>query len=72
MAASQARETGRRRGRPYRGERRQVLTRLPVRQADELTARAAARGLSITDYVAAVLSEHLEQNEGPVMLDIPA
>ncbi|WP_125778356.1 hypothetical protein [Antribacter gilvus] len=74
MAAARRKSegTGRPQGRPYLGERAQVATRLPKPQANALKARAAASGLSITDYIAAVLSEHLERNEGPVMLDISA
>ena len=46
-------------GRRSKGERYLVATRLPVVQAREIHDRADAEGVTVTDYVARVLGEHL-------------
>lgn len=45
-------------GRPHKGDRILVASRPMKPVADEIRARAAARGISMSEYVAAVLSAH--------------
>ena len=52
-------------GRPSKGERRLISTRLPVSQADEIYERADALEITVTDYVAQVLLEHLATTDFP-------
>jgi hypothetical protein len=49
-------------GRRSKGERHLVATRLPIVQARELSDRADAEGVTVTDYVARVLGEYLAAN----------
>lgn len=44
-------------GRPSAGDRRALLTRLPVDVADRVTAEADARGMSHSAYAAAILAQ---------------
>ena|GEM_PF-6448974 len=46
-------------GQRSKGERRFVGTRVPVADHDLLVAAAAAHGLTVSEYVAAVLTEKL-------------
>ena len=46
-------------GRPDKGDRRQLASRMPVAVADAIEARADALGMYVSDYVAAVLAAHV-------------
>lgn len=46
-----------RRGRPSKGERRVMVTRVPTQLSDEVIAQAEARGLSWGEYIADILAE---------------
>ncbi|OOP63106.1 hypothetical protein BMF89_07395 [Arthrobacter sp. SRS-W-1-2016] len=46
-------------GRRSKGERRLVGTRMPVADADKLAAVAEARGMTVSDYVAQLVTKHL-------------
>ena len=62
-------------GRRSKGERHLVGSRLPVDRARELFERAEAQGVSVSDYVARILIEHLEAEPRPQpreVLDISA
>lgn len=52
-------------GRPSRGERRALITRVPVGLHAEIHNRADAAGVSITDYLAHVLAEHVAHEDAP-------
>jgi hypothetical protein len=45
-------------GRIHKGDRDQFITRVARPVGDAIRAKAAAAGMSYTDYVAAVLAEH--------------
>lgn len=47
----------RRGGRPHKGPRRYLATRLPVADADRACEAAAADGLTVSDYLAKLLRE---------------
>lgn len=44
-------------GQPHKGERAYIATRPPKRVADALRAQADQRGMSVSEYVAAVLAQ---------------
>ena len=46
-------------GRPSKGDRRMVGSRMPVSEVDKLHAVAAARGVTVSDYVANLVLAHL-------------
>ena len=48
-------------GRRSKGERRLVGTRMPIPDADKLAAVAEARGMTVSDYVANLVTQHLNQ-----------
>lgn len=52
-------------GRKSRGERRALITRVPVSLAAEIQTRADTAGVSITDYLAHVLAEHVAHEDSP-------
>ena len=47
-------------GRPGKGERHLVTSRVPVLHAEQLFARADARGISLSEYLAEVIARELE------------
>jgi len=47
-------------GRPSKGERHTVTTRVPVAHAEELFSRADALGISLSEYLAGVVARDLE------------
>lgn len=47
-------------GRRSKGDRRQIISRMPVATADKLEAVAKATNCSISDYVADLVAENLE------------
>lgn len=48
-------------GRRSKGERRLVGTRMPIPDADKLAAVAEAEGMTVSDYVANLVTQHLNQ-----------
>lgn len=46
-------------GRRSKGERRLVGTRMPIPDADKLAAVAEAEGMTVSDYVADLVTKHL-------------
>lgn len=46
-------------GRRSKGERRLVGTRMPIPDADKLAAVAEAEGMTVSDYVAELVTKHL-------------
>ncbi|UKA69187.1 hypothetical protein LFT44_21930 (plasmid) [Arthrobacter sp. FW306-05-C] len=48
-------------GRRSKGERRLVGTRMPIPDADKLAAVAEAEGMTVSDYVANLVTRHLNQ-----------
>ena len=46
-------------GRPSKGDRRMVGSRMPISDADKLHAVAAAQGVTVSDYVADLVRAHL-------------
>ena len=46
-------------GRPSKGDRRLVGSRMPISDVDKLHAVAAARGVTVSDYVADLVRAHL-------------
>lgn len=51
-------------GRPHKGPRQYLATRIPVGDADRAHEAAAAAGLTISDYLALVLREAINRSEG--------
>lgn len=47
-------------GRPGKGERHLVTSRVPVAHAEQLFARADARGISLSEYLAEVIARDLD------------
>ena len=47
-------------GRRSKGARRQISTRMPVPDADKLIAVAQASGVTVNDYLAALVADHLK------------
>jgi hypothetical protein len=47
-------------GRRSKGERHVVTARVPIAQAAELFARADALGVSLSEYLAAIIARELE------------
>lgn len=47
-------------GRRSKGDRRQIISRMPVATADKLESVAKATSSSISDYVAELVAEHLK------------
>lgn len=52
-------------GQPHKGDRRLIGTRVPQPYGDEIEQRADAIGVSMSEYVAAVLVEHIKTTEPP-------
>jgi len=52
-------------GRPSKGQRHVITCRVPESEADELFARADALGVSLSEYLASVLHEHLLTTPAP-------
>lgn len=50
-------------GRPSKGDRHLIASRPPRAVADAVIARADARGMTITDYVSAVLAQHVGMDD---------
>ncbi|TDE88160.1 hypothetical protein EXU48_23860 [Occultella glacieicola] len=52
-------------GQPHKGDRRLLAARVPRSQADEVERRADALGLSISEYIASVLVQHVATTDSP-------
>lgn len=56
-------ESGGRRGRPYKGDRDQFISRPARAVGDEIRRRADAMGLTYSDFIATILAEGLGMPE---------
>lgn len=52
-------------GRPSKGARRLIASRLPVEHANEIEQRADALGLSMSEFVAHAMAEYLRSTPAP-------
>ncbi|MDP8977376.1 MAG: hypothetical protein M3N17_02135 [Actinomycetota bacterium] len=50
-------------GRPYKGERRRLVTRVPLDVAAAVKKAAAEHGMTVNDYVTGVVREHAMAQE---------
>jgi len=62
MARKKRRHGG---GQPHKGDRRLLATRLPRPLADEIEERSDVLDMSLSDYLAMVLTEHLATTDRP-------
>ena len=56
-------------GRPSKGDRRLVGSRMPISDVDKLHAVAAARGMTVSDYVAELVQSHLRNVDSQHLAD---